>query len=206
MSAGRAVEAHVVVEQTGVFPWWLVLVEGIAAILIGILLFMAPQATLELVIQLFGLFWLVGGVLRIASVFTDPIDRGLKVFVGIIGILAGIAVFRHPMWLAYFMTGMFVIVLGGLGVVIGAISLFMAFRGGGWGAGIVGVLSLLFGLLVLLNPLLAGTGFIFLYAAVSLVGGVISVVVGLKMRKAPVVAVVPADSAGADEPAQPGLT
>src|SRR3954452_21396549 len=153
MSARGALHTDRVVVQTGVFPWWLVLIEGIAAVIIGILLFLAPQATLELVIQLFGLFWLVDGVLKIASACTDPTDRGLKPFVGGIGILAGLAVVRHPLWLAFVMTWMLVVALGGAGIVIGAISLFMAFRrGGGWGAAILGVLSLLFGLLVLLNP------------------------------------------------------
>jgi uncharacterized membrane protein HdeD (DUF308 family) len=192
------------VVQTGGFPWWLVLIEGIAAIIIGILLFLAPQATLELVIQLFGLFWLVDGVLRIASACTDPTDRGLKIFVGVIGILAGFTVIRHPLLLAFAMTWMLVVALGGAGVTIGAISLFMAFRGRGWGAAVLGVLSLLFGLLVLFNPFPANVGWVYLYAGVSLVGGLIAVVVAWRMRKTP--AASPADPVGAGRPAQPGMT
>jgi uncharacterized membrane protein HdeD (DUF308 family) len=183
MSTGAALETQRGVEPTGSFPWWLVLIEGIAAVIIGVLLCLAPQATLELVFQLFGLFWLVDGVLRLARVFTDPIDRGLKILAGTIGVLAGIAVIRHPLWLAATMTVMLTWLVGGAGFAIGAISLFQAFRGGGWGAAVVGILSLLLGLLVLFNPMLTGIAWIYLYAGVCLIGGVVAIIVAFKMHR-----------------------
>lgn len=206
MSASAAREAHNGVEPTGVFPWWLVLIEGCAAVIIGVLLFLAPQATLELVLQLFGLYWLVVGVLRLANAFTDPLDRGLKIFVGIVGILAGFAVTRHPALLAVMMTWMLVAFLGGAGIVIGAISLFLAFRGHGWGAGIVGVVSLLFGLLVLFNPWLTGIAWVYLYAGVSLVGGVVAIVWAFRMRTSSGVAVAAADPTRAGQVVNPDPT
>jgi uncharacterized membrane protein HdeD (DUF308 family) len=183
MSANGALETQSGVEPTGLFRWWLVLIEGVAAVIIGVLLFMAPQATLELVLQLFGLFWLVDGVLRLASAFTDPIDRGLKIAIGAAGVLAGLVVIRHPVWLAAAFTFMVAGLLGCAGVTIGILSLLQAFRGGGWGAAIIGVLSLLFGLLILLNPVLTGAAWIFLYASVSLIGGLIAIVMAFKIRK-----------------------
>jgi uncharacterized membrane protein HdeD (DUF308 family) len=54
---------------------------------------------------------------------------------------------------------------------------------GGWGAAIVGVLSLVFGLLVLFNPILTGAAWVFLYASVSLIGGLIAIVMAFKIRK-----------------------
>jgi uncharacterized membrane protein HdeD (DUF308 family) len=206
MSASGALESRESGGQSGLFPWWLVLIEGVAAIIIGIMLFAAPQATLELVIELFGLFWLVDGVLRIASACTNPIDRGLKLLVGGIGVLAGLAVVRHPLLLATMMTWMLVLLLGGAGVVIGVISLYMAFRGSGWGAGILGVLSLLFGLLVLFNPVMTGFAWIYLYASVSLIGGIMAVGLAINIRRP----TEPADSAvdpiEPDRPARSDLT
>ncbi len=57
-------------ERTG-FPWWLVLLEGIAAAIIGLFLLTAPGATLFVLIQVLGIFWLVGGLFRIISIFLD---------------------------------------------------------------------------------------------------------------------------------------
>jgi uncharacterized membrane protein HdeD (DUF308 family) len=197
MSANGALETQSGVEQTGLFPWWLVLIEGVAAVIIGVLLFLAPQATLELVLQLFGLFWLVAGVLSLVGAFTDPIDRGLKIAIGAAGVLAGIAVVRHPVWLAAALTLMVAGLLGCAGVTIGILSLLQAFRGGGWGAAIVGVLSVVFGLLVLFNPILTGAAWVFLYASVSLIGGLIAIVMAFKIRKPAGAAVAEVSSAAA---------
>ena len=183
MAASDTLELESDVKPTGLFPWWLVLIEGVAAIIIGVLLFLAPQATLDLVFQLFGLFWLVDGVLRLASAFTDPVDRGLKIGVGAAGVFAGIVVVRHPAWLAAALTMMISGLLGCAGIAIGVLSLLQAFRGGGWGAAVVGGLSLVFGLLIMFNPLLTGVAWIYLYAGASLIGGVLVTIMAFRLRK-----------------------
>lgn len=45
--------------------------EGIAAVIIGILLVVAPAITLLSLIQVLGFFWLIGGILRVVSIFVD---------------------------------------------------------------------------------------------------------------------------------------
>jgi uncharacterized membrane protein HdeD (DUF308 family) len=61
-------------------PWWLVLLEGIAAIILGILLLTAPQATLFVLVQLLGIYWLVKGIFQIANIFIDSSRWGWKLF------------------------------------------------------------------------------------------------------------------------------
>jgi uncharacterized membrane protein HdeD (DUF308 family) len=206
MSASGTLDVESDVRPIGLFPWWLVLIEGVAAIIIGVLLLLAPQATLDLVFQLFGLFWLVDGVLRLASAFTDPTDRGLKIGVGAAGVLAGIVVIRHPAWLAAALTMMLVGLLGCAGITIGLLSLLQAFRGGGWGAAIVGGLSLLFGLLLMFNPLLTGVTWVYLYAGASLIGGVAATVMAFRLRKSSGVAASAVDPVGAVRAADPETT
>ena len=50
-------------------PWWLVLLEGIAAVIIGIFLLASPGITLFALVQITGFFWLIGGIFRIVSIF-----------------------------------------------------------------------------------------------------------------------------------------
>jgi uncharacterized membrane protein HdeD (DUF308 family) len=206
MSFSRTLETPSGVEPAGLFPWWLVLIEGVAAVIIGVLLFMAPEATLELALQLFGLYWLVDGVLRLSRAFTDPIDRGLKITIGVAGVLAGIAVIRHPAWLAVTVTMTLVGLLGFAGITIGALSLLQAFRGGGWGAAIVGVLSILFGLLVLFNSALSTVSWLYVYAGASLIGGLIAIVMAFRMRKSAGAAVSEVHSVGAGHTADTEAT
>ena len=57
-------------------PWWLVLLEGIAAVIIGIFLLTSPGITLFALVQVTGFFWLIGGIFRIVSIFVDSSSWG----------------------------------------------------------------------------------------------------------------------------------
>src|SRR5215211_873768 len=132
-------------------PWWLVLLEGIAAVIIGLFLLTAPGATLFVLVQVLGIFWLVGGIFRTVSIFIDTSLWGWKLVGGVLGILAGIVVLQHPLWSSVLVPAIYLIILGIQGLISGGVSLVLAFSGGGWGAGILGALSIVFGLVLLFN-------------------------------------------------------
>lgn len=165
-------------------PWWLVLLEGIAAALIGVLLLTAPAITLFALVQVLGFFWLVGGILRIVSIFVESSLWGWKLLGGIIGILAGLVILQHPLYSTLLVPTVYVIVLGIQGIILGGSSLVMAFRGGGWGSGVLGVLNIAFGLVLLLNPLFIGVAVLpLVIGAFGLVGGILTVIVAFTMRR-----------------------
>ena len=164
-------------------PWWLVLLEGIAAVIIGILLLTSPGIPLFALVQITGFFWLIGGIFRIVSIFVDSSSWGWKLLGGIIGILAGLVVLQHPVWSTLLLPAVYVIILGIQGIILGGASLVMAFRGGGWGTGVLGVLSIILGVVLLLNPLFIGIAVLpFVLGAFALVGGILAVVAAFMMR------------------------
>ena len=164
-------------------PWWLVLLEGIAAAIIGILLLTSPGIPLFALVQITGFFWLIGGIFRIVSIFVDSSSWGWKLLGGIIGILAGLVVLQHPVWSTLLLPAVYVIILGIQGIILGGASLVMAFRGGGWGTGVLGVLSIILGVVLLLNPLFIGIAVLpFVLGAFALVGGILAVVAAFMMR------------------------
>ena len=164
-------------------PWWLVLLEGIAAAIIGIFLLTAPGITLFALVQITGFFWLIGGIFRIVSIFVDSSSWGWKLLGGVIGILAGLVVLQHPLWSTLLLPAVYVVILGIQGIILGGVSLVMAFRGGGWGTGILGVLSIVLGVVLLLNPLFIGIAVLpFVLGAFALVGGILAVVAAFMMR------------------------
>ena len=170
-------------DETG-FPWWLVLLEGIAAAIIGLFLLTAPGATLLVLIQVMGIFWLVGGIFRIVSIFIDSSSWGWKLIGGILGILAGILVLQHPLWSTALVPAVYVIILGIQGIVAGGVSLVMAFQGEGWGVGILGVLSIIFSLILLFNVWIGVAALPFVLGAFGIVGGVFAVVMAFRIRSA----------------------
>src|SRR5918995_1679798 len=165
-------------------PWWLVLLEGIAAAIIGLFLLTSPGATLFVLIQVVAIFWLVGGLFRIISIFLDSSLWGWKLVGGALGILAGIVVLQHPLWSTVLVPAIYVIILGIQGLVLGGVSLVMALQGEGWGVGILGALSIVFGLVLLFNPWIGVAALPFVLGALGIVGGGVAIVMAFVMRSA----------------------
>jgi len=164
------------------YPWWLVLLEGIFAAIFGFLLLIAPGSTLVFLVQILGFYLLIGGILRMVSIFTDSSSWGWKLFGGILGILAGIVVLNHPLWSTIAIPTYLVYLISVLAIAEGAVCLFVAYHGDGWGIGILGILSIIFGLVVILNPLISLVALPFVLGGFMLVGGIFAIVGSFRLR------------------------
>jgi uncharacterized membrane protein HdeD (DUF308 family) len=173
MSAGRRGET---------LPWWLVLVEGILLALFGLLLLAAPGASLFFMVQLLGLYLFIAGIFRIIDIFIDPSSWGLKLIAGVLCLIAGLAVLRHPLWSAIAAPAGLVIIVGFLAIFEGVAGLVVAVQGGGWGMGVLSVLGILFGFILVLNPLIGVATLPFILGIFMLIGGVVAVGQAFRMR------------------------
>ena len=182
MVADSAVAQPATPEGGVTFPWWVTLVAGIAMILIGLLLLAAPAATTAVLVQLLGWYWLVDGIVRLVSIFVDRSGWGWKLCMGILGIFVGVAVIQHPVWSAILVPTTLVFMVGFLGMAIGILQIISAFRGAGWGAGILGAFSTLLGLILMVNPLPGVVALPFLLGFLALIGGVIAPIVAIGSR------------------------
>ena len=104
-------------------PWWVVLLQGIAAVILGLFLLAKPGMTMVVVVQLIGIYWFVAGIFQIVAIFIDRTQWGWKLFSGILGIIAGLIIIKHPLWSPIMLTSVLVIVLGIEGLIIGIINL-----------------------------------------------------------------------------------
>ncbi len=169
-------------EEYSGFPWWAVLLQGIFAILIGILLLMYPGATTLVIVQFVGIYWLVAGIFSLVSLFTDRTMWGWKLFIGILGIMAGISIMEHPLWSTILLPTVLVIFLGFDGLIIGVIGIIAAFQGGGWAAGILGALSVFFGVALLASPYIAALALPWVYGVIGIVGGIFAIFAAFQQR------------------------
>ena len=165
-------------------PWWLILMAGVLNLIVGILLLANPGKTAIALVWVLGLYWFVQGIFVLVAMFLDHSAWGWKLFMGVLGILAGIVVMRHPIASALVVPSILILLLGIQGLVMGGISLVLAFRGGGWGAGIVGALSILFGIILILNyaNLLTVLTYIWVVAILAIAGGIVQIVVAFQQR------------------------
>ena len=78
--------------------WWVFLLQGFMAIILGLMFLTAPGATLVVLVTFLGFYWLITGVLALVRVFVDrSVPWIWSLLVGIVGILAGIFVLHHPL-------------------------------------------------------------------------------------------------------------
>lgn len=164
-------------------PWWLVLIEGIALIVLGLLFLAKPGMTTLVLVQFLGIYWLVAGVFRIISIFLDRAMWGWKLFAGILGIIAGLIVVRNPLWSTVILGNTLIVLVGIMSIVIGAISLWRAFKGAGWGEGILGAVSILFGILLLANVWLFTFSLPWTLGLLSIIGGVLAIWAAFQVKK-----------------------
>jgi uncharacterized membrane protein HdeD (DUF308 family) len=165
-------------------PWWVVLLQGIFALIIGSLLLINPAATTVAVVRLLGFYFVIGGIFQLVGIFIEPSMWGWKLAGGILGILAGMVVLDHPLWSSLLVPSLFVIFLGVDALVIGVISLVQTFKGGGWLAGILGVISILIGIALLGTPLITSWNLTYLYGMLGVAGGFFAIYSSLKLRTA----------------------
>jgi uncharacterized membrane protein HdeD (DUF308 family) len=169
-------------------PWWLLLLGGILAVIVGAILLFGGLGTKVqtwvLIIQVLGIWWLISGIFDIVYMFIDHTAWGWKLFIGIVSIIAGIYILQYPLVSAVVLPKILVLVLGIWGLIYGVILLIMAFRGGGWGAGILGGLGIIFGLILIANWASIGSGLamIWVVAIFAFIGGIWQIVQSFRQR------------------------
>lgn len=166
-------------------PWWLLLLEGIAGVLIGVLLLTQTGVTLFTLVVFVGAYWFVTGIIDLVMLFVDHRQWGWRLFTGVVGILAGLVILRHPAWASVMVPTTLVWVLGVMGVVIGVASIVRAFLGGGWAAAILGVISILLGAVLLFNTVVATVVLVYAVAIWAIIGGSFAIVAAFWLRSHP---------------------
>ena len=171
-------------------PWWLTLLTGILALLVGgLMLWGTPQAKIQTyqgLIFILGFWWVVQGFFDIIAIFVDHTNWGWKLFMGVISIAAGSYILRYPLVSAIALPKILVLVMGIWGLMYGIMLLVMAFSGGGWGAGILGVLGIIFGIALMVNYSSPGMGLAMLWTAAvfAVIGGIAMIFQGFRQRTA----------------------
>lgn len=174
--------------QTRQRPWWMLLIMGVLAFVVGAVLLWAPAKTkvetYQLLIAFLGFYWLFSGFMNIISAFIDHTAWGWKIFMGIVSIIAGGYILMYPIAAGVALPRIFVLILGVWALMEGIILLLLAFRGGGWGAGILGVVAIVFGVILMGEYGSIGSGAAMVWAAAiwGLIGGVLLVIQAFRQR------------------------
>jgi uncharacterized membrane protein HdeD (DUF308 family) len=169
--------------QPATHPWWILLLEGIISVIVGFLLVTWPAETTIVLTQIMGMYWLVTGILALVSIFMDSSLWGWKLCAGILGILAGFLVIRHPIWSAFLVITYIVIFLGVQGIIQGIVNFVQAFKGYGWGAALLGAINIIFGILILSRLLSASFALPIVLGIFAIVAGIAAIMGSFRLRE-----------------------
>lgn len=168
--------------------WWVLVVRGVAAVLFGLVALIWPDITLWVLVLLFGAYALVDGVFALgAAVARRDVPTGQRVWLvieGIAGIAAAVAAVFWPSITALAL----LLLISAWAVVTGVLEIVAAIQlrrelTGEWLLALSGVLSVLFGLLLLIRPAEGAIAVVWLIGIYAIVFGVALVALGLRLRR-----------------------
>jgi uncharacterized membrane protein HdeD (DUF308 family) len=166
--------------------WWLILLRGIVAVLFGLLTFAWPGLTLFTLVIFYGVFALIDGIFALIAAVTSgaPAPRWWLALVGLLGIGAGVVTLMWPdvtgLALLYLIAAWAIV--SGIFQIVGAIRLREEIEDE-WMLIASGVLSVLFGGIILAVPGAGALGVAFGIGAFAVMYGVLLIGFALRLKK-----------------------
>ena len=165
--------------------WWVFLVSGIASVVFGVLAFVNPLVALFVLATFFAAYLLVDGVSNIVGSFQNRGKDGwwILLLIGILGTLVGgYALLNPPVSMLAF-----VYLVAFEALLLGAFLLMLGYKvrkatTREWILYLTGALSLVFGVLVLVNPAAGGVKIVYLIASWAIVVGMFKIAFAFKAR------------------------
>ena len=175
-----------VLEAIGELPrhWWVVALRGLAAIMFGVLAFIWPGITLAVLILFFGAYAIVDGVLALYSAFRSHGEHVWgPLLEGVVGIGAGLVAFLWPGITALAL----LIVIATWAILTGVLEAYAAVRlrqviKNEWALVFSGVLSVIFGILLLVQPGAGALALVWLIGLYAVIFGIGMLVFGWRLR------------------------
>jgi uncharacterized membrane protein HdeD (DUF308 family) len=160
-------------------------VAGLLAVILGISILVWPGATLALVAWLFGIYFLVVGILRIVKGFSGHSEgtsyRVFSIILGVLLILGGVYILLNPV----FGVAVLAAAIGITWIVEGIASLVeSAPDSSRWFGVLYGVVSIVAGVIVLFVPVQSAAALLVFVAVLAIVAGVVEIVQAITFGRA----------------------
>jgi uncharacterized membrane protein HdeD (DUF308 family) len=168
--------------------WWVFLVGGIASVVFGVLAFVNPGIALLVLAMFFAAAVLVDGVFSIVGSIQNREKDGwwIMLLIGILGlVVGGFALLNPPLSIMAF-----IYLVAFQAILLGVFIAMLGYKvrqatSREWILYLTGALSILFGVLVLMNPAAGSLSIIYLIASWAIVIGAFKIFFGFKVKNLP---------------------
>jgi uncharacterized membrane protein HdeD (DUF308 family) len=166
--------------------WWVLALRGLAAIIFGILALIWPELTILSLILVFGAYVLIDGIFAVITGIRSYGENRrwwASLLEGIAGIIVGILAFVWPdvtgLVLLYFIAAWAIVT--GIFEIVAAIQLRRAITGE-WLMILGGILSIVFGIVLVLFPEAGALGLIWVIGGYAIVFGLLFIFLAFRLR------------------------
>ncbi|RVX47697.1 uncharacterized membrane protein HdeD (DUF308 family) [Nonomuraea polychroma] len=165
--------------------WWVLTLRGVLALLFGIMAVAWPAITLLVLAVVFGAYAIVDGALAaVAATRAAKGHRAPLILLAVAGLLFGIMCIVWPGLTVLVVT----LLIGIWAIVTGVMEIMTAIRmrreiQGEWLHVLAGVLSVLFGVLVLVWPATGAITVALIIGIYAIVAGIMLIILSLRVRK-----------------------
>ena len=171
--------------------WSLVLIRGIGLVLLGIILLAFPLDTMKVLILIMGAWWVIDGIVTVVKSIKGRKNQqawGWGIFTGLLGVIAGIVVLSQPALSAILTTSFLVWFLGISALIYGINGIVTGIRlrkevKGEWSMILGGIFSIIFGIILMVSPLVSAMTIIKIMGIVAIAGGITLTLVAFGIKK-----------------------
>ena len=165
--------------------WWAIALRGVFAIIFGIIALLMPGATMLALVLLFAAYLLVDGIFAIIAAVRAARRQerwGWLIFEGLVDFVTGGIAAVWPLITIV----AFALLMGAWAIVTGALLLGASYRlnipHGRWLMALAGAISVIWGVLLIIWPLIGALVLTWWMAAYALIFGVAMLVLALRLR------------------------
>lgn len=164
--------------------WQLVVVRGVVAVLFGVVAIAWPAITVLALALLWGAYLLVDGIASIVMAVGQGNDRLYLIVLGVLGIAAGVISFVWPQITVIVLLLLIAVwaIVAGVLQIAAAVRLRKVIRNE-WFLAISGVVTLILGLLLIVQPAEGALALLVAIATFAIAWGVVLIVFGLRLRQ-----------------------
>jgi uncharacterized membrane protein HdeD (DUF308 family) len=162
--------------------WWLLVLLGVASLVAGVILVFKPSNSLAALAVIFGIFLLLDGIAAVVSSFQREEGRALLAIIGIVGIVVGILLIRHPTHAVNaigLIIGIWLVAAGAVGLVNAVVErqrLILRLA--------LAVLEIVFGIVIVSNPHIGYATLAILIGIWLILNGLGMILLGIALRAA----------------------
>jgi len=167
--------------------WWVLLLQGVLGIIVGILAILYPDLALATVALLFAAWAVVSGVSQLAAGWRVAEARGRSwpfLLAGAVAVIAGVlAVLYTGITILYL-----ILLLGAWILISGVMEVYTAWKirdevTGEWILALAGILRIVVGLIILAMPIIGAILTAALFATWAILSGVAALFLGFRLRQ-----------------------